>query len=157
MHSMQSRVCKTAEHLSVHLSNHLPTTCWCGRFAAVGPAARRYRLIVAPVALSSKCKQFHVASWHRKLNTELLMLCRAQSDRCCRLVRIWLSCRQECNGSYKLKFSAALAVKAYRWFFICRVTAKNYHCSFLLVLLRICLFVSRQFFLNLTWYAPMYC
>ena len=50
----------------------------CDWFAAVGPAGRRYRSIAAAArgrstARRSRCGQFHVYSWRRKLSTDLLM------------------------------------------------------------------------------------
>jgi len=61
-----------------------------GRFAAVGPVHGRYRSIAAwhvcgrccrllihihiSMAVCSKCEQCYVVSWHRKLNTDLLLL-----------------------------------------------------------------------------------
>ena len=62
---MRSRVYETDERPSVCPSHR------CGGFAAVGPAARRYRSIAARPALSSKCEQCRVASRRRKLNTDL--------------------------------------------------------------------------------------
>ena len=50
-------------------SHHAAASRGCGGFAAVG---RRYRSIAARSALSSECGQFHVVSWRRKLNTDLL-------------------------------------------------------------------------------------
>ena len=52
--------------LSVRPSHHLIAARHCGRFAAVGPADRRYRSIAAR-ALSSKCEQNSVASVHCRL------------------------------------------------------------------------------------------
>ena len=48
--------------LSALPSRHSAAVCHCCRFAAVGPAGRRYRSIAARRALSSKCEQCHVAS-----------------------------------------------------------------------------------------------
>ena len=61
----------------VHLSRLTITFC-CSRFAAVGPAARRYQPLAARQAVSSshnaaaKCEQCHTISWCRKLNKEML-------------------------------------------------------------------------------------
>jgi len=59
------RNCRASVCVSVRPSHR------CGGFAAVGPAARRYRSIAARPALSSKCEQCRVASRRRKLNTDL--------------------------------------------------------------------------------------
>jgi len=48
--------------LSVRPFHHPAATRRCGGFAAVGPAARRYRSTAALPALSSKCGQCHVVS-----------------------------------------------------------------------------------------------
>ena len=67
---MRQALCNSA--LSACLS---PTACCWGGFAAVGPVGRRYWLTAAGcsrTAFSSKCKQCHIVSWHRKLNTDLL-------------------------------------------------------------------------------------
>jgi len=64
--------------VSVHLS--VPPAAACGVFAAVGPAARRYRSTAARPAVSRstarsrKCGQCHVISGRRKLNADLLLL-----------------------------------------------------------------------------------
>ena len=58
--------------LSVRPFHHPAATRRCGGFAAVGPAARRYRSTAALPALSSKCGQCHVVSWRSELNTDLL-------------------------------------------------------------------------------------
>ena len=47
------RVYETVERPSIRPSHHLNATRNCCRFAAVGPAARRYRSIAARLALSS--------------------------------------------------------------------------------------------------------
>ena len=67
---MQSEVSETVERPSVCLSHHLPATRCCGRFAAVSPVTR-ISSIAARLALGNKCEQYHVAGWHRKLNTDL--------------------------------------------------------------------------------------
>jgi len=46
--------------LSVRLSHYSAAARRCGGFAAVGPAARRYRPTAAQPALSSKREQCHV-------------------------------------------------------------------------------------------------
>ena len=59
-----------------------PAARRCCRFAAVGPAGRRYRLIAAAAELHSstahsstgcvgECGQCHVLSWPEKLNTDV--------------------------------------------------------------------------------------
>ena len=47
---------------TVGLPSVSPSVPSFGGFAAVGPAARRYRSIAARPALSSKCEQCHVVS-----------------------------------------------------------------------------------------------
>jgi len=54
---IEQSLIKLSTRLSVRPSHH------CGRFAAVGPAARRCRSVAARPALSSKCAQCHVLSW----------------------------------------------------------------------------------------------
>jgi len=54
LHSMQSRVYATVGRPSIRLSHQAATRC-CYRFAAVGPAARRYQLIAAWPVVSSSC------------------------------------------------------------------------------------------------------
>jgi len=85
--SMRSRVYVTVRCLSVRpsvcpsvcLCRHSPAALRCCRFAAVCPASRRYRSIAArrwarsSTAHGSKCGQWHVVSWRRKLNTDLLL------------------------------------------------------------------------------------
>jgi len=61
--------------LSICLSHHSTTIRRCGRFAAVGPADRRYRLIAEWPSLSSDCKQCHIVSWLRKLNKHTCSWC----------------------------------------------------------------------------------
>ena len=64
--SVQSRVYETVGRPSVCLSvcpfHHSAAARRCGGFAVVGPAARRYRSIVARPALSSKYEQCYVVS-----------------------------------------------------------------------------------------------
>ena len=62
--------------LSICLSHHSTTIRRCGRFAAVGPADRRYRSIAEWPSLSSDCKQCHIVSRLRKLNRHTCSLCR---------------------------------------------------------------------------------
>jgi len=59
---------------SVCLSNLSTAAATCGRFAAVGPANRRYRLIAALPALRSNYEQCYVVSWCGKLNADLLTM-----------------------------------------------------------------------------------
>ena len=61
LHNMWSWVCVTVGRLSVRLS-HLVTTRHCYRFAAVGPAARRYRSIDAQLVVSSCAAARHAAA-----------------------------------------------------------------------------------------------
>jgi len=58
---------------SVCLSQLPTAAAACGRFAAVGPADRRY-LSSSSTAVSSKCEQCHVYSRRRKLNIDLLLI-----------------------------------------------------------------------------------
>jgi len=66
-----TRLVRSSVHLSICLSHLSTTAAACGGFAAVGPVGRRYQLIAAWPAVSSNCKEYHVVSWHNKLNTDL--------------------------------------------------------------------------------------
>ena len=67
----------TSVCLSVSLFHLSTAAAACGGFAAVGPAGRisidsnRRRTPSSTTHISSKCEQCHVASWCRKLNTDL--------------------------------------------------------------------------------------
>jgi len=68
---MHSRVYVTTRCPSVRPTvclSHSRTAAVCSGFAAVGPAARRYRSIAARPARSSKCGQCHVCGRRRKLS-----------------------------------------------------------------------------------------
>jgi len=60
--------------LSVRPVIRLPHAAACDGFAAVGPAAKRYRSTAARPALSSKCEQCHAVSGRRKLVTSMFLL-----------------------------------------------------------------------------------
>ena len=72
-HDRRSGVYETVERPSVCPPSHQWAAARrCGGFAAVGPAARRYRSTAARPALSSKHEQCPVVSWPRKLNRDSL-------------------------------------------------------------------------------------
>jgi len=78
--------CTVSVRLSVCLSNLSTAAATCGRFAAVGPANRRYRLIAALPALRSNYELCYVVSWCGKLNTDLptmLLFVPSVLRRCC--------------------------------------------------------------------------
>jgi len=98
LHSMWSWVSVTVGRLSVRLS-HLVTTRHCYRFAAVGPAARRYRSIDAQLVVSSccgsKCWEYHIVSWCGKLTADSFHCCcglrckRTAIVSCCIGLTLW--------------------------------------------------------------------
>jgi len=68
--SIRPSVCP---RVRLFVSYHSAAARPCGGFAALGTTGRRYRSIAAWPARSSNCKQCHVVSWRRKLNTELFV------------------------------------------------------------------------------------
>ena len=86
--------------LSVCLSQHSAAARRCGRFAAVGPAGRRYRSIAAAgqqhprrsTAHSRQCGQWHVVSWRRKICFSRFR-CGRWHLRCNRTAVHWRRCK----------------------------------------------------------------